>query len=545
MKTGEARFSETSGLILRSGILKKIPERCAPEGSYSDSVHFASDPTKYFRDRLDVTAETARTGLMPKDTTADVKGLPVGLTLQATHGALGSRIFIHEKGHQLAHELLFQRSTGYVQVDGLQNINNFFRDPSMDLFRRIISEYDVDQNHFGGYYVTTSSGGPNDLGKNFTDSQRSAIVSATGSILEGLFPLGAFAFGFKLRKKHPLTGYSLMTFGALGFMRAASYPFSAIFPEVRALGEGHDWTNVANQTGINPVLTATAFASALPVLAVVLYAMEKIGENRTKDGIALSNLLATGGITLKELNKAFARYPGKEKMAEADEALMSAAATPLSRADEKSAKKLAKALGAARKEYGKFSNFLLGEFRDRIAEERNNVDRQFPKMTLHEMLHSAVKGFGEKWKQDRPGAVLAGASAAISGSVLAASISRAIPNLIIESRGITPSNMYGVFNLLAKTSQTLEAFLKASVPAAGLAGVAYSYYQAGKVLRDANAPMLDKAAAVMGAIFSGVVAAGVVMIPGLAVPLMMIGIAGQIGTHVSKKIVEKSDFFEK
>jgi|GEM_PF-1876303 len=474
--------------------------------------------------------------LAPKDRLADLKAIPLGAALFMGNKVLGPNVLVHEYGHLYTDKLMYNNCTGVVQVDAVENLEMFIQKPSVDSLQKLMLEYDANGNHNRGYYMPMGRGEARGFVKDLTTDQREMIIDTGGSIAESIPSFAAFTTGFMLRKKHPLMGYTLMTFGALSHMRSSLYPLTAVLPEVQTLG-GNDWVNVSKYSGLHPAITASLFAASLPLLALGLYSIEKMGEGRTKERIALANLIGDKRITAEELRRAYDEYNGKERLSMTEEKAYEVFTACSGKHDESLLKDSQKAEKSLEKEYGRFSDYLIERYGERIKKELPNVERELPKMSIPGMINNSKESIKASWKNDKPGTLLKAGSMAAGATVLGASTLVTAGDILCTARGITPETFPEISRLISNATGSLSKALTVAIPVAAIAGLASTCYSTNRIIKDKNATDADKVASVSSTVFSGIGTAGL-FIPVIGMPLLMLGTAGQIGTWACKIVYD-------
>jgi len=487
--------------------------------------------TENYREKIMANSNEDFASLLPKDTKADIKSLLPGAGLFWANKSLGLNVGTHEIGHQSAHKILWDDYKGHIQVDATENLKNFIKTPSTDTFTKFITEYDVEENNCRGYHVVEAQSKVSEIGKNFTEDQRHAIAYAAGCTLESLPTFLAFGAGFGLRKKHPLMGYSLMTYGAITHLRTSLYPLSAAIPAVQA--DGGDWVSFAQLTGINPAITGAVFALSLPLFGLGLYAIEKHGENKVKDRVALGNLIKNGKISQEELEKSFSGYERKDSMIKAEEEVSAILNNPTGKINKK---ELKKAFAKLEKEYTGFSNSLINKHRENIKEERKNIEKAIPEMSIPQTIKNTKEDIKNYWKTDKTGFLLTASLLASSGAAVIATALKTAMELYISVKNLSPENSPEVYNLLTGTGSQMGEVASKVLPAASILKTALSAYNTVKAIKNPAATNLDKGFAAAGTIFSAISLGGLV-VPGLALPLLAISMAGQIGIWGAKKVI--------
>jgi len=478
-----------------------------------------------------------------QDRLADLKAIPLGAALFMGNKVLGPNVLVHEYGHLYTDKLMYNNCTGVVQVDAVENFKMFMQKPSVDSFQKLVLENDINGNHNRGYYMPMGRGDAREFVKDLTTDQREMIIDAGGSIVESIPSFAAFTAGFMLRKKHPLMGYTLMTFGALSHMRSSLYPLVAVLPNVQALG-GNDWVNVSKYSGLHPAITASLFAASLPLLALGLYSIEKMGEGRTKERIALANLIGDQRIAPEELRRAYDEYNDKDRLSMAEEKACEVFTACSGKHDESLLKDSQKAEKSLEKEYGRFSDYLIERYEERIKKELPHVEKELPKMSIPSMLNNSKESIKASWKNDKPGTLLNAGSMVASTAVLGASTLVTAGDILCTARGITPETFPDISRLITNVTGSLSKALTVAIPVAGIAGLASTCYSTNKILNNKTATDADKVASVSSTVFAGIGTAGL-FIPAIGMPLIMLGTAGQIGTWAGKIIYDHIEVKDK
>lgn len=524
-----------TGTIARNLQLKGSPvrvceNRVAPAGSGGDD----GGPADSFCRSVEENSKEKLAALFPRDRSADVKAIPPGIALYWCYRAYGPGIYIHETAHGLGDALMNDGYKGHMQADALDNLHNFIENPTLDNFKKYVTEYDSLNDHCKGFHSTDAVGKPSEIGEHFTENGRAAFAYAAGSIAATIPSFVSFGLGMELRKKYPLLGYTLMTFGAANHFQNSLYPISAVIPQMNVLG-GHDWTNFARLTGIHPAITASLFCMSLPMFALGLYALDKRREGRDRDRIALGNLISAGQISLTEVNSAYGSYKDKARMKNVEDRV-----ARILNSGTGSNRELKKALGNLQKEYDRFSDYLAGLHKKEVETERKNIDRQIPAMTISRSLKNAKAEIARSWKESRIGTILLAGTLASSGAVTVAAAVDTTIKISCIARGITPTNVPPeISGLISSVSANLGRVFSAALPMAVLFGAGSALYEGSKALREPDAGLLEKGAAVSRMVFSIIGAAGLA-VPGYALPLVLVGMGGQAGTWAIKKMCEKS-----
>jgi hypothetical protein len=182
-----------------------------------------------------------------------------------------------------------------------------------------------------------------------------------------------FATGFKMRKNHPFTGYSLMVASGFQHLSNSIYPISAAMSGPKSAG--HDWNIFAKATGIPPVVTASIFALTLPAIAGGLYMMEQHCEEKAHSHLALASLIAKGKIPASELTGIFENYDGKNEILSVEDRLSSLLNRKDADKDENFKKDFKKITGELARKYYGFGEYLITKYKDKVQEEKKNIPR--------------------------------------------------------------------------------------------------------------------------------------------------------------------------
>ncbi|MCL5036495.1 MAG: hypothetical protein M1269_05170 [Chloroflexi bacterium] len=453
-----------------------------------------------------------------------IAGGVAGFGAEYISEAGGFSTYVHEQGHALTLKALYENADPRVQVDGIENIQNFLKDPSKENLSRVLSAYDTHQDGAAGY-TTLSADGPNALGKKLGDNGSMAAISAAGCLATEIPALAGFGAGFAIRKKHPALGYLLMTMGAVHHLSNSLYPISAAFMSAEEIAKpsGHDWASFARETGISPVVTAAVFSLSLPALGAALYFNEKHHENQVKDRLALGRLINDGKITEQQINTTMENYKGKDKITELEDRMHALYNAPHVEGDKKFEKEVGKLVDKLGREYDKFSDELIGQNKDLVKEERKNIDEPV-KFNFKSTIADTAKDIQLSYNKDKTGTILKGAGI---GAGIAATASVGLKGLAAAVPKLAP----GLIGTGARVAGSL-------VPGLGVLGAAGAIYQAGKTIGNPDASKIDKASAVSLAAFAGIGAAGL-CIPGLGLPLAVVSIVGTLGTLGAKWLAHK------
>lgn len=453
----------------------------------------------------------------------DMLGVGAGLIGGVASQAAGAETFIHESAHKAVIQKMYDGASTEIQIDSFDNVGAYLKDPSPSNLTRVITMYDAHEDGAAGYTAYDYGKGPSELGRKLGPEKSNAFISAAGCVATEIPALAGFAAGFKLRRSHPALGYALMTVSTITHLNNSLYVGSTLSPSISAM-PGHDWASFARSTGINPVITTVAFAATLPTLGVAMYLVDRHNEEKDKDRLAITRLVAGGDVKLEELKQALGDYRNADKLQSAENRLGEILKNVSQNPDEKAyEKELRKASGSLQKEYDHFSDFLADRFRDRVEKEKTLLPEP-EKLSVQECLSFMKQDLKESWEKDKVGTALSVGSkvgvAALVGNSAAGVLRQVVPAAIPALGGVAGKVMGAV------------------IPGAGLVMGANSIYNAGKAIKDPNLPAFDKAMAVSSAAFSSLGAASL-LVPGLGIPLAIVSIGGIIGTEALKWIGHK------
>lgn len=527
-KETPAEETPTDTVLISGSASSETSTPAKPQHSAASAALDPGDKIKHYYDKIEPSTRDKKTEDILSDKNSFVKDLekdaPIGALMgcgvEYASATTGATTLLHEHAHGFMVNHLYEKPFVDIQVDGIDNLKNLISQPSVENLGRLLSGYDANQDGGAGMTRFTFGEGLNETGQTLGANTSRALVSAAGSISEEIPSLMGFAAGFKLRKKHPVMGYTLMTAAGIQHLSASSYTISAVTPSIAKL-PGHDWAKFAELTGIPPLATAIAFTATMPLLGAAMWFGEKRAEEKVKDRLAVGNLVRRGDITPRELARAFTKYGNKEKLKKAEDSLMELLNTPRNETDKKQIdKKLKKAVENVRREYGSFGDFLAKSNRAKVDEEKKHLSGP-GKSTMSNFTSNLKDSVKESWKADKVGAALTTGTLAGAGIVVGKSLAK----LAFAMTG-SPAAL--------STISTLSSLL----PGVSLVGTAAATYRAGKALNNPNAGKMDKTAAVSTAVFSGLCTAGM-MIPGAGAPLVIAGVAGILGTYAVKALVNK------
>lgn len=504
-RTDTTSSPQTSSRLMESGDkIKRYYDKIEPSTLDKKTEEILSDKNSFIKD-LEKDAPT---------------GALLGCGIEYIAATTGANTLLHEHAHGFVINQLYENPFVEIQVDGIDNLKNLISQPTPENLGRVLTGYDANQDGGAGVTRFTLGDGLNETGQSLGANTSRALVSAAGSISEEIPALMGFAAGFKLRKKHPVMGYTLMTAASIQHLSSSSYVISALTPSI-AKHPGHDWAKFAELTGIPPLVTAVAFTATMPLLGAAMWYSEKRGEEKVKDRLAVGNLVRKGDITPRELARAFTKYDGRDKMKNAENNLMELLSAPRNESDKKQMnRKLKKAIGNVRREYGSFSDFLAKNNRAKVDEEKKHLSGS-GKSTMSNFTSNLKNSVKESLKTDKVGTALTTGTLAGVGIVAA----RSLAKFTFAASGS------------AAALSTYSA-LSSLIPGVSLIGTASATYRAGKILNNPEAGKMDKATAISTAAFSGLCSAGM-LIPGAGAPLVIAGVAGMLGTYAVKALVNK------
>jgi hypothetical protein len=493
-----------------------IPENEEPQSPVVDSVA-PSSIAKAGRKRPD----KARLEAQRKMEDNILKGLMGGTAGVMAYEYSGLGTLLHEEAHKVMVEKLYHDAAATVQIDALDNIRSFMDKPSLENLGHILSGFDINKDGAAGVTQYTYGDGPTALGEKMSPNARTALISAAGSVSTLIPDLIGFAAGMKLRKTHPILGYSLMAMTGVHHFANAMYPLGAVLPGPKS--PGHDWAKFASATGIHPAITGALFAVTLPAVGAGIYWLEKRNEEKLRDHEALTRLISRGAIPRERLDVLFETYPQSEELKALEDEMQKGIcqASSLKDPHDASLKALSKKL---RKEYYHFGDYLINKNRAAVDEEKKAVPKpQAP--GLGSLVRESIAQTREDFKKDRPGTILNGASL-VSGLTLYGA------NVVNTVHAVSPDTLPAI------AGTTAGKVLGTLVPLMGVVFTAGSAYRAARTMKDPEASRIDKVAACSSTFFTGLAAAGSA-VPALGLPVTLAGLAGLGVTALGRKIAEK------
>lgn len=515
---------------ISSGVIKEKQEVKKEKASDTDirtdkteQKKTTGQRVKTFYDTIDTDAEIKN---ISKDARrekpiADLVGLTIGAALEYGIEVTGPITYLHESAHEAMVRTLYKNPTVTIQADGIDNVKNMIDDPSLKNVGRFLSVYDANQDGAAGIARYRYGDGLNEIGQAVGKNGAQAIISSAGCIAEEIPTLIGFAAGFKMRKKSPVVGYTLMAMTGIHHFGTSFYPLSALWTTT-ADRPGHDWAQFAEATGIHPLLTATVFTATLPALGLAMWHSEKKSQEKAKNRLAVTRLIQDGKLPVGELDKSFKEYGRNKKFSKAHDALAEVLEKPYNQLteDKKLQRELRKKLRKVNREYNKFGDFLAKKYRNQVDEEKIALPKP-PEMSIPEIAKFIKKEISRAWKKDKVGTVLN--TGTIAG---------------VASVGVASGVQAAAIATGASIAGTLGSILSEVIPGVSLVGTAAAGWRAKNIIKNPAATKTDKMAAASIAGFSAMGTAGL-MIPALGLPAMLVSIGGILGTHAAKALVNK------
>ncbi|MDQ7825564.1 MAG: hypothetical protein RDV48_22380 [Candidatus Eremiobacteraeota bacterium] len=490
----------------------------AEERSEQDKIELSGGESQGYREHMKSPPPTAGKGNAEINAIDDrMKGGIAGTVAVLGYEMSGAGTYIHETAHKQMVEHLYRNAQVTVQVDGLDNLKSFFKEPTAANLGHIFSGYDANKDGAAGVTHYTYGDGPSELGTKLGPNGSRAAISAAGCVSTLIPDIAAFAAGFKLRKEHPVAGYTLMTLSGVHHFANSMYPIDAVLPGPKS--PGHDWVSFSQATGIHPALTGAVFALSLPALGVGMYMLEKRREEKAKDHEALAHLIASGALPRETLDARLEAYPRKDKIDKLEGELHSLVTRKDSLAEKGFNKEFHSLQRKLEKEYERFSGGLIDEFRNRVDEEKTRMNEK-KDTPLAKVLSDSLVMVKDAYQKDKVGTLLEGAGLA--------------GGLFIAGKSVADAVKVFALNSAPATSKVLSAL----VPGLGVVFTAGAAYKAAKIIKNPQVSLIDKAAAASSAFFTGLTAAAS-LIPGAGLPLSLAGIAGLVGTSLGRWVAHK------
>lgn len=441
---------------------------------------------------------------------------------------LGAVAYVHESAHAAAAKKIFNANVT-VQVDGIDNLKDFLSNPSGETWKKLATSYDVNQDGAAGI-TRFDNLKETPLSKQLGTTKGLTMVAAAGQAAIEAPQLLTFAAGFALRKKNPVLGYTLMATSTINHFTNTIYPLSAVGMSGEALekaaAEGHDFAQIARNTGISPGVVAGVFAMLLPAEYLILKGIEKLTQRKVEDRMAFGQLVQKGAISEDQLNNYLEKYNAKENLNASQARLNNLLSMPAASIEEKDVRRnLVSSTQDFQKEYGKFMDYMVEENRVKVEAEKKNLPPQ-KKMTFKESMEKMVSDYKTSFRKDTLGTVLktAGLGGGLAlGGVQAGS---AVAGKLLTGAARTAA--------LGTTS----AVLKTLVPGVGMLLAADAIYSAAKDIKNPEVSKADKAFSAGTALFATVSAASFLAPP--VAPFLAIGGAiGMVGTLAARWLYHK------
>lgn len=160
-------------------------------------------------------------------------------------GSAYPTVWMHEMGHALTAEALFQGANPIVEV-----------------------------TPFGGGVTYWRPGPLTERGQQLGFDGARAAVSAAGPLVDMAMAMTTFGVGYKIRKEHPYVGSALMGYAAFSVVNDILYASSALGNVAKAAATGNDFANIAVRTGLHPLASIAIMAAILPAEYLLLRYLE-------------------------------------------------------------------------------------------------------------------------------------------------------------------------------------------------------------------------------------------------------------------------------
>ena len=152
--------------------------------------------------------------------------------------------YLHELGHKMAINTLYQNAHPTITV-----------------------------NPFKGGATSWRPTGLSPLGEKLGATASRSTVAMAGTAMDALSSVALFATGYKLKKRNPVLGTSMMCYSAMTMLNSTAYAASGIGKTV-ASQPGHDFLTLQSMSGIPCWASAVIVASILPATYLVMRAMD-------------------------------------------------------------------------------------------------------------------------------------------------------------------------------------------------------------------------------------------------------------------------------
>ncbi len=259
-----------------------------------------------------------------------ITGIGAGITTSILAETTGAATGLHEVvGHGLLGCELTSASTHPTyQIPAWDNFDKMTNSGSFK--EGFINFYQWLFSPSGGTTFHSSSDSPNEIGQKMGAEGQSAWISVAGSLPGLAVDTLAVTGGMQLRKRSPILGNTMVTFGLLNNMTAATYPISAAMMNhnqmEKAAENGHDFANFALQmsavTGLPAqdiaISTAAFWTGFVPLVAAATYMHTKSHiVDVVPDVLALQHWIQkaeTDPKTAQMLETYYQKYSKKEQL---------------------------------------------------------------------------------------------------------------------------------------------------------------------------------------------------------------------------------------
>lgn len=163
-----------------------------------------------------------------------------------TAGTAFPTTYLHELGHKLAINTLYEGANPTIAV-----------------------------KPFRGGSTSWRPSGLSPLGKSLGASASRSVVAMAGTAMDALSSVALFATGYHVRKKNPIAGTAMMTYGVMNMANSTWYAASGI-GKTAAANPGHDFLTLQSMSGIPCWASAAIVASILPLTYLALKGVDKL-----------------------------------------------------------------------------------------------------------------------------------------------------------------------------------------------------------------------------------------------------------------------------
>jgi hypothetical protein len=211
---------------------------------------------------------TAMAGSIPVYYASMVSGIPTA---------------VHELGHALVGKLLYNDYNPKIEVDSFENMSNFLKKPSLESFSKILSFNDVRNDGSLGHISGADTTKINDVGKAIGESNAYGLYEMAGYAFEEMLVPAIFLLGYKIRKKNPLAGYSLMGSSMVKqieiLIPAAK---AALSDNIRYEAIHNEIAKFSLDTGISPWVPLGLLAGAIPATVAGIHLYKRGRERKAE-----------------------------------------------------------------------------------------------------------------------------------------------------------------------------------------------------------------------------------------------------------------------